>query len=96
MSTLSLPARRLTPIAFGIALACALAAPAQAQQAASAAAASAAPDASVLPSINVTGAAEALPGDLAPTYGGGQVARGADYGVLGRQKASDVPFSMTT
>ncbi|MBN3794276.1 TonB-dependent siderophore receptor [Burkholderia sp. Ac-20392] len=94
MSTLSLPARRLTPIAFGIALTCALATSAQAQQAPSAA--TVAPDTSVLPSINVTGAAEPLPGDLAPTYAGGQVARGADYGVLGRQKASDVPFSMTT
>ncbi|MFJ1211979.1 TonB-dependent receptor [Burkholderia pyrrocinia] len=94
MSTLSLPVRRLTPIAFGIALACTLPAAALAQQAASAP--DAASDATLLPSINVTGAAEPLPGDLAPTYAGGQVARGADFGVLGRQKASDMPFSMTT
>ncbi|MCA8408241.1 TonB-dependent siderophore receptor [Burkholderia cenocepacia] len=97
MSILSLPVRRLTPIAFGIALACTFPAAARAQQATSAAVnANTAPDAAVLPSINVTGAAVPLPGDLAPTYAGGQVARGADFGVLGRQKASDVPFSMTT
>ncbi|WP_193098735.1 TonB-dependent receptor [Burkholderia sp. Z1] len=96
MSTLSIPVRRLTPIAFGIALACTLPAAARAQQPAPGASVSASPDGAVLPSINVTGAAEPLPGDLAPTYAGGQVARGADFGVLGRQKASDVPFSMTT
>lgn len=84
MSTFSLPARRLTPIAFGIALACAFPAAAHAQQATSAA--NTAPDGAVLPSINVTGAAEPLPGDLAPTYAGGQVARGADFGVLGQQR----------
>lgn len=54
MSTLSLPVLRLTPIAFGIALACTFPAAAGAQQATSAA--NAAPDATVLPSINVTGA----------------------------------------
>jgi iron complex outermembrane recepter protein len=51
---------------------------------------------SKLPAIKVQGASEALPGDLAPTFGGGQVARGADFGVLGQQKNLDVPFSMTT
>ncbi|WP_175838472.1 TonB-dependent receptor [Burkholderia anthina] len=97
MSTPSFPARRLTPIAFGIALACVMPAAALAQTAASPDTAPApAADTAVLPSINVTGSADPLPGDLAPTYAGGQVARGADFGVLGRQKASDVPFSMTT
>lgn len=105
MSTPSFPVRRLTPIAFGIALASAVPAAAFAQAAAVSAAAPASAgssastpsaDGAVLPSIDVTGTVEPLPGDLAPTYAGGQVARGADFGVLGRQKASDVPFSMTT
>ncbi|WP_322012869.1 TonB-dependent siderophore receptor [Paraburkholderia sp. J12] len=51
---------------------------------------------SVLPAVKVQATQDALPGDLAPTYAGGQVARGADYGVLGQQKNIDVPFSMTT
>lgn len=105
MSTPSFPVRRLTPIAFGIVLASAVPAAAFAQAAAVSAAAPAsagssasAPsaDGAVLPSIDVTGTVEPLPGDLTPSYAGGQVARGADFGVLGRQKASDVPFSMTT
>ncbi|MBC8726225.1 TonB-dependent siderophore receptor [Paraburkholderia sp. 31.1] len=50
-----------------------------------------------LPAIKVQAAAvEELPGDLSPTYAGGQVARGADYGVLGKQRNIDMPFSMTT
>ncbi|MGF6770016.1 iron complex outermembrane receptor protein [Paraburkholderia sp. GAS199] len=49
-----------------------------------------------LPAVKVQGTKDALPGDLAPTFGGGQVARGADFGVLGQQKNIDVPFSMTT
>ncbi|RAC56404.1 TonB-dependent siderophore receptor, partial [Burkholderia multivorans] len=86
MSTPSFPVRRLTPIAFGIALASAVPAAAFAQAAAVSAAAPAsagssasAPsaDGAVLPSIDVTGTVEPLPGDLAPTYAGGQVARGA-------------------
>lgn len=51
---------------------------------------------STLPAVKVQATKDALPGDLAPTYGGGQVARGADFGVLGQQKNIDVPFSMTT
>ena len=55
-----------------------------------------APD-STLPAVKVQAAKDtALPGDLAPTFGGGQVARGANFGVLGQQKNLDVPFSMTT
>ncbi|MGH8780082.1 TonB-dependent receptor [Paraburkholderia sp.] len=50
----------------------------------------------VLPAVKVQASAVELPGDLAPTYAGGQVARGADFGVLGKQKMIDVPFSMTT
>jgi len=49
-----------------------------------------------LPTVKVQAAKETLPGDLAPTYGGGQVARGGNFGVLGQQKSIDVPFSMTT
>ncbi len=51
---------------------------------------------SKLPAIKVQATSETLPGDLAPTFRGGQVARGADFGVLGQQKNIDVPFSMTT
>lgn len=51
---------------------------------------------STLPAVKVSGERAALPGDLAPTFGGGQVARGGDFGVLGQQKNIDVPFSMTT
>jgi iron complex outermembrane receptor protein len=50
--------------------------------------------AEVLPTVEVQGTQ--LPGELAPAYGGGQVARGADFGVLGNQRSIDVPFSMTT
>ena len=34
------------------------------------------------------------PGALPPVYAGGQVARGAQLGVLGNQDIMDVPFSM--
>lgn len=109
MSTSSLPISRLTPIALHLALACLTPSVALAQAthasppsgtsattASPGSVAQSAPDNSTLPAISVTGAAEPLPGDLAPTYAGGQVARGADFGVLGQQKASDVPFTMTT
>ncbi|MDR5805781.1 TonB-dependent siderophore receptor [Caballeronia sp. LZ001] len=49
-----------------------------------------------LPAVNVRGVAETLPGDFEPAYAGGQVARGAQFGVLGSQKLIDVPFSMTS
>jgi iron complex outermembrane receptor protein len=49
-----------------------------------------------LPAVKVQGQAEALPGDFAPTYSGGQIARGGQFGVLGNQKNIDVPFSMTS
>ncbi len=52
--------------------------------------------ASTLPTVKVQGAKDVLPGDLQPTFGGGQVARGGDFGVLGSQKNIDVPFSMAT
>jgi iron complex outermembrane receptor protein len=52
--------------------------------------------AKTLPAVKVQGTADVLPGDRAPAYGGGQVARGASFGVLGEQKMIDVPFSMTT
>lgn len=58
--------------------------------------AAAAPQDSALPAVKVQASKEPLPGDLAPTFAGGQVARGADFGVLGQQKMLDVPFSMTT
>jgi iron complex outermembrane receptor protein len=49
-----------------------------------------------LPAVKVQASKEPLPGDLEPTFGGGQVARGGDFGVLGQQKNIDVPFSMST
>jgi iron complex outermembrane receptor protein len=49
-----------------------------------------------LPAVKVQGAAAPLPGDFSPTYAGGQVARGASFGVLGTQENIDVPFSMTS
>ncbi|WP_250509873.1 TonB-dependent siderophore receptor [Caballeronia sp. GACF4] len=52
--------------------------------------------ANTLPAVKVQASKEALPGSLEPTYAGGQVARGASFGVLGQQKMLDVPFSMTT
>ncbi|SMG51426.1 TonB-dependent receptor [Paraburkholderia susongensis] len=51
---------------------------------------------STLPTVRVQAAKDVLPGDLAPTFRGGQVARGGDFGVLGQQKNIDMPFSMTT
>lgn len=51
---------------------------------------------STLPAVKVQGAKDVLPGDLAPTFAGGQVARGGNFGVLGQQKNIDVPFSMTS
>ncbi|WP_322045661.1 TonB-dependent receptor [Paraburkholderia sp. J67] len=51
---------------------------------------------SVLPTVSVKAQREALPGDLAPAYAGGQVASGASIGVLGKQKMIDVPFSVTS
>ncbi|MCM2494692.1 TonB-dependent receptor [Burkholderia glumae] len=69
---------------------CALPADALAQAAPSATAATA------LPAIAVQGKLEELPGDLSPAYAGGQVARGADYGMLGKQRNIDMPFSMTS
>jgi iron complex outermembrane receptor protein len=51
---------------------------------------------STLPAVRVSAEKEPLPGDLEPTFGGGQVARGSDFGILGQQKNIDVPFSMTT
>ncbi|WP_045453383.1 TonB-dependent siderophore receptor [Caballeronia cordobensis] len=58
--------------------------------------AAAAPQESALPAVKVQASKESLPGDFAPTFAGGQVARGADFGVLGQQNMLDVPFSMTT
>lgn len=50
-----------------------------------------------LPAVKVTASADALlPGDFAPTYAGGQVARGGQFGILGIQKSIDVPFSMSS
>ncbi len=49
-----------------------------------------------LPAVKVQGTQEPFPGDFAPAYGGGQVARGAKFGVLGNQEMINVPFSMTS
>jgi iron complex outermembrane recepter protein len=45
----------------------------------------------VLPVVNVQAGRQS-----AKTYGGGQVARSGDFGVLGQQKTLDMPFSMTS
>lgn len=49
-----------------------------------------------LPAVRVQASAQKLPGDLPAAYAGGQVARGAQYGVLGQQDNIDMPFSMTS
>jgi len=56
------------------------------------------PDATenVLPAVKVQATKEPLPGDFAPAYDGGQIARGAKFGVLGNQEMINVPFSMTS
>ncbi|AQH00808.1 TonB-dependent receptor [Burkholderia sp. KK1] len=69
---------------------------AHAQSADAGNATAAAPQESTLPAVKVQASKESLPGDFAPTFAGGQVARGADFGVLGQQNMLDVPFSMTT
>lgn len=53
---------------------------------------------SVLPEVSVTGVAEtaAMPGDLPAPYAGGQVARGAQVGMLGNRDFMDTPFSVTS
>jgi iron complex outermembrane recepter protein len=51
---------------------------------------------STLPAVKVQAAKDVLPGDLAPTFAGGQVARGGNFGVFGQQKNLDMPFSMTS
>ena len=104
MPSFQTPSWPLSPISWGclaLAAACAFPAAAIAQSAPSSpdtstAGSAAARPAAALPTIAVKGKVEELPGDLSPTFGGGQVARGADYGVLGKQRNIDVPFSMTT
>ncbi len=104
MPSFQTPSWPLSPISWGclaLAAACAFPAVAIAQSAppssdTSTAGSAAARPAAALPTIAVKGKVEELPGDLSPTFGGGQVARGADYGVLGKQRNIDVPFSMTT
>jgi iron complex outermembrane receptor protein len=49
-----------------------------------------------LPAVKVEGTPDTLPGDFAPAYSGGDIARGAQFGVLGNQKLINVPFSMTS
>ncbi|MBN3725030.1 TonB-dependent receptor [Burkholderia sp. Ac-20379] len=97
------PSWALSPISLAclsLAAACAFPAAASAQTATAApatpASTSAASATASLPTVAVKGKVEELPGDLSPTFGGGQVARGADYGVLGKQRNINVPFSMTT
>ncbi|MEK6350065.1 MAG: TonB-dependent siderophore receptor [Burkholderia sp.] len=97
------PSWALSPISLAclsLAAACAFPAAASAQTATAAPASPASTPAATasasLPTVAVKGKVEELPGDLSPTFGGGQVARGADYGVLGKQRNINVPFSMTT
>jgi iron complex outermembrane receptor protein len=49
-----------------------------------------------LPAVKVNAAAEALPGDFAPTYSGGQVARGSQVGIFGNKEMIDIPFAMSS
>ena len=50
-----------------------------------------------LPAVTVTATATgAGPGELAPAYAGGQVAKGARLGLLGNVEVMDVPFSVTS
>nr|WP_267848601.1 TonB-dependent receptor plug domain-containing protein [Robbsia betulipollinis] len=49
-----------------------------------------------LPGVSVKANRDVLPGDPAPALPGGQVASGAQIGVLGQQKLIDVPFSVTS
>lgn len=53
----------------------------------------AASDPTVLPSLVISADAIAAPGELAPAYAGGQVARGGTLGLLGNQSTLDTPFS---
>lgn len=49
-----------------------------------------------VPALTIEGEAEkGINTELAPTYAGGQVARGARAGVLGNQDMMDLPFSIT-
>ncbi|MEX3925240.1 TonB-dependent receptor [Paraburkholderia sp. BR10936] len=87
----------LAAIAVAFSLpAAAFAQTADAPAAASGAAATGSASNATLPTVKVQASQETLPGDLQPTFGGGHVARGGDFGVLGSQKNIDVPFSMTT
>ncbi|WP_244816402.1 TonB-dependent siderophore receptor [Caballeronia sp. Lep1P3] len=91
------PAKALAPRAAIVAAIAAAFSIAAHAQSAGPDAASASPNTdSTLPAVKVQASKEPLPGELAPTFAGGQVARGADFGVLGQQRNIDVPFSMTT
>lgn len=83
--------RAAMPLAMGVAGIAGVAGSAHAQSNGTADAAD-----KTLPAVKVQGTAEALPGDFAPTYSGGQVARGGQFGVLGNQEMINVPFSMTS
>lgn len=100
----SAPGLRLSPLAvvarqiFPITAVClaGLSTGAFAADAQNAAGNTSAPTTAVLPTVKVQGASEPLPGDLSPARPGGQVASGAQIGVLGQQKIIDVPFSVTS
>ncbi|CAM3347208.1 TonB-dependent receptor [Paracidovorax anthurii] len=49
-----------------------------------------------LPSVTVSGAADAKPDDTPRSYAGGQVARGARLGLLGNVDMMDAPFNATS
>ncbi|MCP3710862.1 hypothetical protein M3I54_28460 [Paraburkholderia sp. CNPSo 3274] len=90
-----LPASRVTilaaiAVAFSLPTA-AFAQTAEAATVASGAAATGNAGNATLPTVKVQASQETLPGDLQPTFGGGHVARGGDFGVLGSQKNIDVP-----
>jgi iron complex outermembrane receptor protein len=86
--------RRIVPVSIAGAVLATITCHAAAQVATAAGASSVADGA--LPAIVVKERAQRLPGDYAPTYAGGQVARGAQYGVLGQQANLDMPFAVTS
>lgn len=49
----------------------------------------------ILPPVTVTGATDRGPGELPASYAGGQVARGAQLGLLGNVDVMDAPFNVT-
>ncbi|RQH09822.1 TonB-dependent receptor [Paraburkholderia dinghuensis] len=89
-------ARQLFPVIAVCFSVCSAGFSSQALAADAASAPTSAPASNVLPTVSVQATGATLPGDLSAAYPGGQVASGAQIGVLGQQKLIDVPFSVTS